>query len=439
MRLIDLHLSKWAQSEGRKPLLVRGARQVGKTFSIDRLGNSSFASFCKINFEEEPEFKAAFEADLSPERILRDLSSRKKIEITPGKTLLFFDEIQACPKALMALRYFYEKLPALHLVAAGSLLEFVLHNPEFSFPVGRVQLLYMRPLSFMEFLSAKGESQMVQWIQTATVEEPIGASTHLALLTLLKEYSIIGGMPHMVYGKTPISEIQAEQRAILEMYSNDFGKYSKYSQQKYLRILFERVPYCIGEHFKFSKIDPDVDARALRTALDLLSRSGLVHRILFSAASGIPLAADSHDKKQKLLFLDIGLLNSRLNVPLDFLSREDLTLVHSGALAEQFVGQELIAASPPGHATDLFYWEREKRGSEAEVDYVLELEGRVIPLEVKAGKTGRLRSLRQFMEEKKAPLGIKVSQTPLALERGIFSVPFYMVSQIARLCASTMY
>ena len=275
MRDIDLDLKKWASSKGRKPLIVRGARQVGKTFSIEKLGKESFEIFCKIDFEQEPEFKVAFDLDLVPERILKDLSTRKKMEVIPGKTLLFFDEIQACPKALMALRYFYEQMPSLHVIAAGSLLEFILNDPDFSFPVGRLQTLYVRPLSFKEFLRAKEETQALEWIQTSTLEQPIGASTHLSLLRLLKEYFILGGMPAVVYGSTDIHEKRLEHRSILETYSNDFGKYSKYSQQKYLRFLFERTPYVVGEHFKYSKIDPHVDARAVDTHLvDVLPLRG---------------------------------------------------------------------------------------------------------------------------------------------------------------------
>ena len=433
MRSIDLELIKWVNAKNRKPLLVRGARQVGKTFAIERLGREHFEVFCKIDFEEEPELKIAFELDLKPERILKDVLSRKKIKMIPGKTLLFFDEIQACPKAIMSLRYFYEQMPDLHVIAAGSLLEFILDDENFSFPVGRLQTLYVRPFSFNEFLSFKGEIQALEWIKTATLQEPIGQSTHKLLIRLLKEYFIMGGMPSVLYKTEEAEERKIEQRSILEMYSNDFGKYAKYSKQKYLRILFERAPYLVGGHFKYSKIDPDVDSRELRVALELLSRSGLIHRIYHSASSGIPLGSQVNEKKFKLLFLDIGLLNSKMNVPIDLLSQEDLVMMHDGALAEQFVGQELIANANPYYAPDLFYWEREKKGADAEIDYVLEINGQVVPVEVKAGKTGRLRSMRQFMEEKASPVGVRISQAPLSKGTGILSIPLYMVSEISRL------
>ena len=174
MRNIDAELKKWVLSKNRKPLLVRGARQVGKTFAIEKLGNEHFDYFCKIDFEQEPELKEAFNLDLIPDRILQDLSSRKKIQVIPGKTLLFFDEIQACPKALVALRYFYEQRPDIHVIAAGSLLEFILDDANFSFPVGRLQMLYIRPLSFNEFLYFKDEFQALEQIKTATMQNPIG-------------------------------------------------------------------------------------------------------------------------------------------------------------------------------------------------------------------------------------------------------------------------
>ena len=433
MRNVDIDLRKWVGAKNRKPLLVRGARQVGKTFSIEKLGKECFEYFYKIDFEQEVELREAFNLDLIPERILKDLSSRKRMQIVPGKTLIFFDEIQACPKALMALRYFYEQMPDLHVIAAGSLLEFILDDANFSFPVGRLQTLYVRPFSFKEFLWFKGETQSLEWIKTVTIESPIGEATHLLLLRLLKEYFILGGMPGVLYKTDEIEESRIEQRNILEMYSNDFGKYAKYSKQKYLRALFEKAPYLVGEHFKYSKIDPAFDSRELKSAVDLLSRSGLIHRIFHSASSGVPLGSQINEKKFKVLFLDIGLLNSKMNALLDFLIQEDLVMIHSGALAEQFVGQELIVSANPHYSPELFYWEREKKGSDAEIDYVLEIEGKVIPVEVKAGKTGRLKSLRQFMEEKKIPMGIRISQKPLSKEKDILSIPLYMVSEISRL------
>lgn len=351
----------------------------------------------------------------------------------PGKTLIFFDEIQACPKAIMSLRYFYEQMPDLHVIAAGSLLEFILDDDNFSFPVGRLQTLYVRPFSFNEFLRFKGEMQSLEWIKTATVKNPIGHVTHMLLLRLLKEYFVMGGMPSVFYKTDELSESRIEQRSILEMYSNDFGKYAKYSKQKYLRVLFERATYLVGEHFKYSKIDPDVDSRELRIALDLLSRSGLIHRVFHSSSSGIPLGSQINEKKFKLLFLDVGLLNSKMNVPMDLLTQEDLVMIRSGALAEQFVGQELIANANPRYASELFYREREKNGSDAEIDYVLEVSGKVMPVEVKARKTGRLRSLRQFMEEKNVPVGIRISQAPLSKEKDVLSIPLYMMSEISRL------
>ena len=433
MRFIDLELQKWIYAKNRKPLLIRGARQVGKTFAVERLCKEHFPHFCKIDFEQEPELKEAFSLDLDPKRILKDLSSRKNIQVIPGKTLVFFDEIQACPKAIMALRYFYEQMPELHVIAAGSLLEFILGDANFSFPVGRLQTLYVRPFSFNEFLQFKGEFQALEWIKTATIQNPIGPATHLLLLRLLKEYFISGGMPAVLYKTDNIQESRIEQRSILEMYSNDFRKYAKHSAQKYLQSLFDRAPYLVGEHFKYAKVDPHMDSRELKIALEMLGRSGLIHRIYHSSCIGVPLGASLNEKKCKLLFLDIGLLNSKMNIPLDFLVQEDLSLVHSGALAEQFVGQELIAYQIPYYAPELFYWEREKKGSDAEVDYVLEIYGKIVPVEVKAGKTGRLRSLHQFLQEKQVPLGIRISTVSLSQDNTILSIPLYMISEISRL------
>lgn len=199
-----------------------------------------------------------------------------------------------------------------------------------------------------------------------------------------------------------------------------------------MRLLFEAAPRLIGDHFKYAKIHPHAQSRDYMESLDVLTRTGILHQVFANAASGIPLAVQKNEKKFKLLFLDIGLLPQ---APDATLAVEDLTLINSGNLAEQFVGQELIAYAKPYQRATLYYWEREKKGSDAEVDYVVEVGPHVIPIEVKGGKTGRLRSLKEFILEKKAPLGVRISQAPLSLENNILSVPFYMIQEIPRLVA----
>jgi predicted AAA+ superfamily ATPase len=433
-RLIEKDLLTWKNRLDRMPLLLRGARQIGKTYVIEQFGKEQFESTLTINFEESKETRKTFDGDLNPALIMRDLSARFKHPIIPGKTLLFFDEIQACPNALLSLRFFKEQVPELHVIGAGSLLEFILGDGQFSFPVGRIEYFYMRPMSFIEFLMAKGETLAQYWLEGVFPGE-IGPATHANLLRSVKEYFIVGGMPAAVasFLKTGgFLDLDAIHHNLLNVYESDLGKYPKTSQQKFMRLLFENAPRLIAEHFKYAKIHPHAQSRDYMESLDVLTRTGILHQVFANPASGIPLASQRSEKKFKLLFLDIGLLPQPL---VSIIDAEDLIAVNQGKLAEQFVGQELIVYQKPYRRGSLYYWEREKKGSDAEVDYVIEIENHIVPIEVKAGEIGSLRSLRQFMAEKKAPLGLRISQASLSLERDILSVPFYLIQEIPRLCS----
>lgn len=437
-RTLEKELLKWKKSIDRKPLIIRGARQIGKSYLIQEFGRHYFESIVTLNFEELKEAKKAFDGDLTPSLILRDLSARLKESIIPGKTLLFLDEIQACPNALRSLRFFKEQMPELHIIGAGSLLEFIIGNEQFSFPVGRIDYMYMRPMSFAEFLEAKGDERALKWIQEATIQAPVGAATHSNLIQSTKEYFLVGGMPEAVnsFIKTgQFLDLDRIHQNLLNTYENDLGKYPKSSQQKFMKLLFEAAPRLIGEHFKYAKIHPHAQSRDYLESLHVLSQTGIIHQVYANPSSGIPLVVQKNEKKFKLLFLDIGLLPQGIPWVID---AEDLTLINNGSLAEQFVGQELIAYAKPYERATLYYWEREKRGAEAEVDYIIEIGPHIIPIEVKAGSKGRLKSLRQFMLEKNTPLGLRISQAPLSLEDNILSVPFYMISEIPRLIKTTM-
>lgn len=434
-RTIEKELIIWKDRDDRKPLLVRGARQIGKTFIIENFGEKHFESFITVNFEELRELRSAFDGDLTPSIIIRDLSARLRKPIIPGKTLLFFDEIQACPNALVSLRFFKEQMPEMHLIGAGSLLEFIMGDENFSFPVGRIEYLYMRPLSFHEFLEAREDKESLAWIKEATPMQSIGAATHTSLLRSVKEYFMIGGMPEAIASVLNTGQFLNLDRIhhdLLNTYENDLNKYPKTSQQKFMKRLFEAAPRLIGDHFKYAKIHPHAQSRDYLESLDVLSRSGILHQVFANAASGLPLASQKNDKKFKLLFLDVGLIPQASKTLGPF---EDLTLINGGNLAEQFVGQELVAYALPYTMAQLYYWEREKQGADAEVDYVIEVGPYIIPIEVKSGSKGRLRSLKQFMEEKKSIFGLQISQAPLSLSENILTVPFYMISEIPRLVA----
>jgi uncharacterized protein len=434
-RDLETILLKWKSEKERLPLLLRGARQVGKSFLVKQFGEGHFDNFVEINFEYEPQTKRCF-TSLDPQEIVNKIRLLKGATIIPGKTLLFLDEIQECPEAITALRYFYEKIPELHVIAAGSLLEFVFHQEDFRMPVGRIQYLFLKPLSFGEFLNASGFSALRDHLQTVTCQHPLDETLHDQLLKLMREYMLIGGMPKVVstYLQTKdISAAQKMQTVILTTYQDDFGKYAGSVDIRYLTTLFVRAPLLVSQHFFYKDVDPEMRARELKGALEKLQQAGILYASHAISASGVPLGAQINEKTFKLFFLDTGLVNRASGLGADIIADKDIILVNRGALAEQFVAQELMAYANPFEKGGLYWWEREKAGSSAEIDFILSQGTTLFPIEVKAGKIGKLRSLKIFMEEKKAPLGIRISQLPLCLEDHVLTVPLYLIEQLPRL------
>ncbi|MCE5316736.1 MAG: DUF4143 domain-containing protein [Parachlamydia sp.] len=434
-RDLEENLLVWKNRHNRKPLILRGARQVGKTYLIEHLLEKEFARFVKIDFEQTKEAAKCFET-LVPEKIVARLEVLSGKKIIPGETLLFLDEIQVCPPAIMALRYFKEQMPNLHVIAAGSLLEFALNSPEFSMPVGRVEYLFLKPLSFMEFLTATGKDLIKDRLTSVTLSDPPDEVLHRKALESVREYTILGGMPAVIeeYNESKSwLNSQREQSTILNTYRDDFGKYAKDTQLKYLHALFDKTPGLIGENFQYSKIDPQADPRSIRVALEKLNYAGLIYQVHAVSANGLPLLLTKNEKKFKFYFLDIGLVHRAMRLDLELLLNEELMLLNRGSLAEQFVAQELLAYSDCHEPRQLYYWMREKKGSSAEVDFVIQEGTSIIPVEVKAGTTGWLRSLHLFMEEKKSRIAIRISQYPLDFQERILSVPLYLIGEIPRL------
>lgn len=413
------------------PLIVRGARQVGKTYVIEAFGKEEFRTLLMINFEAAPQFCRCFES-MDVRTILREIELVSNQKMVLGETLLFLDEIQQCPKALQSLRYFKETLPALHVIAAGSLLEFSMQEERFSFPVGRVQFARLYPLSFEEFLDALGEHRLRQELSLFHIHAPPSAALHAHLLQKLQLYFIIGGMPNAIlaYLKTnSFLEVKYIQKAIWDTYENDFAKYAPKTQHRHMKKIFQELPKLLGEHIKYSRIDPELPnpARDMKRAIELLELAGLLQRIVATSAGGVPLAYGRKDTIFKLIFLDIGLAEQAMGIDPKYPG------LMTGSLAEQFVGQEWIANGDPFLGSPLFFWSRDK--GTAEVDYLIVQEGTVLPVEVKAGKGGKLKSLQIFIEEKKAPFGIKLSTEPLLKHGNILSIPLYLTSHISRFIA----
>lgn len=450
-RDIESYLLSWKQRRHHLPLLVRGARQVGKSYVIEAFGRAMFDNIVIVNFDLEPGLRACFQT-LHPNDILTALSLSTQQPIIPGKTLLFLDEIQECPQAIHALRYFKEQLPELHVIGAGSLLEFTLNQADFSMPVGRVESLYLKPLSFKEYLSALLYHDLREYIENISLTSSIPEPVHQRLLKLTRHYLISGGMPGVLQTYLDTKEIslgsmthtydltacQLPQLTLLSNYRQDFGKYAKHTEIQYVQRVFEKSPGLIGEHIKYVNIEPETRSQHIKSALSLLQQAGLIYPIYSTAASGIPLITVINEKKFKILFLDVGLMTCANHLKADLLVDNDLLLLNRGAIAEQMVGQELMAYTAPIEEPHAYFWCRDKKSSQAEIDFIITVGSKIIPIEVKAGSTGRLKSLHMFMDEKNIPVGIHVSQNPLSFDKRILSIPLYMIGEIPRLIESLL-
>lgn len=426
-------LRAWKGRIGRLPLLLRGARQVGKSYLVEQFGRADFQDIAVVDFERRPQMVNCFQSR-EPVEILKQIELILQKPVIPGSTLLFLDEIQHCPEALVSLRYFKELMPELHVIAAGSLMEFLLSDEKYSFPVGRVEFLYLRPLSFREFLEAAAPV-VAKRLESFDLDQQPTALEHEELLKWVRRYFFIGGMPSAVEAELrsqSLLECQRIHQRILQAYESDFGKYARHTQHKYLEMIFQRAPARVGEILKYSKLDQESRSRDLKKALDLLVRAGMILRSFATTASGVPLHAHMVDHRFKLFFLDIGLLQTAAHVDAQAFWSEDILQINNGMLAEQFVGQELLAYADPYENRALLFWEHENKGG-AEVDFVINIGSKVVPIEVKAGLTGKLRSLKSFLDQKKHSLGVRISQRPLSKENGILTVPLYLIQSLPKL------
>jgi len=438
-RTIDQILNQWKHSRVRQPLLIRGARQVGKTYSVTDFGKRAFENIVSVNFEEQPEMSRCF-SDLNPKDIIDRLSILMRMTISPGRTLLFLDEIQECPQAITSLRYFFEKMPELHVIGAGSLIEFALHAEDFRMPVGRVQSVYMYPMSFAEFLIAVAEERLLNLIQTVdrqTGMEPVFADR---LEKLFRQYLLVGGMPRVVKAfadKILMEELQRLQSSLIRTYIDDFAKYASTAKHKYLKEVYSSAPQMAGRRYKYSHVNPCIDAKFLKEALGLLCDARCLSKIFHASGAGVPIMATANERKFKIAFLDVGLMQNALGVQDSIVLEDSVMKINAGSIAEQFVAQELLACADPYADKKLHFWAREARGSNAEVDFLVEIEGMPIPIEVKAGARGSLKSMRLFLGQyPKTLLGIRYSMHELSYFDQILTIPLYMVSQAQRLIRS---
>lgn len=432
-RMIDFHLRNWKEDPYRKPLLLRGARQVGKTHAVRRLGGQ-FKYFVEVNFERLEQAKSIFEKDLVPERIVLALSLILKTPIIPKETLLFFDEIQEAPKAILALRYFFEEMPELHVIAAGSLLEFAVEKV--GLPVGRISTLYMYPMCFMEYLVATNNSRLAAQIMKQQPGISMDESIHAKLIDLVGEYLSIGGMPEAlsrwVETQNPESAILVLKQ-ISETYRQDFEKYARKSQIKYLEQLFRQIPHLTGKEFSYKAIHGEFRKRELAPALELLERANLIHFVRYASGQGIPIGADIDFDIFKVLYLDTGLNQVILGSDVSVWFLNPLSgFENKGELAEAFVGQELICYTNNQSKAEIHFWKRKEKNSTAEVDYLLQSRESIIPIEVKSGHGNTLKSMRMFLDtHKRSTYGIRFSTQNYSVFDLIDSRPLYAVATLA--------
>ena len=442
-------LQQWKDSPRRKPLVIRGARQVGKSYLVEELGRACFDQLVTLNLERDPDLGELF-SSRDPGRILQAIELQVGTRLVPGQTLLFLDEIQAAPEAFAALRYFYEERPDIHVIAAGSLLDFAFRQPGFSVPVGRIEYLHLGPMAFEEFLLALGKDQLVEYLADFRFGVQIPEAIHRLLMDHVRLFLVVGGMPAAVsaYAETATFEsCEAEKQSILNTFVDDFGKYAGRVDPQRMRRVFTRLPLLVGGKLKYVSVDPDDQARSIARALSLLCEARVAYRVHHTSANGVPLGAEQKDSVFKVLFVDVGLMTSSCGLNLlDFQRADELALVNQGAVCEQFVGQHLLQQEQSFAPPELFYWVREKTRSSAEVDYVLSAGSTVLPVEVKAGKTGTLRSMQVFLQEKGLPLAVRVNSDlpscyeaqyalPHATDRTfrLLSIPFYLIGQLRRL------
>lgn len=432
-RLIDQELLDWKNKKNRKVLLLRGARQVGKTYSIRELGRT-FDKFLEINFEETPAACRFFQDSLNPHEICEKLAVYFNTKIVSGQSLVFFDEIQACPKALQALRFFYEKMPDLHVAAAGSLLEFALSEIA-SFGVGRIHSLYMYPMTFEEYLTASGHEMLNQVIASSSDQQPVDPVIHDKILEKLKIFLVIGGMPRVVdtyINESDFHACQVEIDNIINSLIDDFAKYKVKVPSLRLQETFYALAQQAGQKFVYTRIGEGTGGSKLyKEPLELLAKTSIAFKVYHTSAQGVPLGAQVNPKRFKVIPYDTGIYQRLLGLDLsEYILTDFSSLVNRGGLAEVFVGLELLASRPRHTRPEIYYWHREARGSNAELDYITAIGPRILPIEVKAGTRGQMQSLHLFLGERNLDWGLRVSHENFSRYDKIKTIPIYASSRI---------
>ena len=430
-RKILQSLKAWKHQKKRKPLILMGARQVGKTFVLKRFGELDYENTVYLNFEDNPRLCSLFDQSLDPGTIIKTLTIEMNTEISPEKTLLIFDEVQECPNALNSLKYFCENAPEYHLVAAGSLLGVKLSHIK-GFPVGKVQFLELYPLTFMEYLEAFSQDRLTTFLAEIHTLEPLPTLLHEKLLKYFKEYLFVGGMPEAVaeyIDSQNLSRVREIQSAILNAYSLDFAKHAPKEQIMKINQVWESVPNQLAKEnkkFIYSAIRHGARAKEFEMALQWLVEAGLIHKTSNINAPKIPLDAYSDFSIFKVYLVDVGLIGAMSHLSAKTVIHEnDLFQEFKGALVENYVAQTLSA-----NQYRLFYW---TSPGKAEVDFVLQENEYIYPLEVKSGTSAKKQSLRVYDDKYGPPLLLRASAMNLSKDGKILNCPLYLLDDLQKL------
>lgn len=437
------HLQDWFNNPNRKPLVLRGARQVGKTWLVRTFAHNHHRELIELNFEKDKHLSHHFDSH-DPDTILLNLESAFNQSINSDTSLLFLDEIQAAPEILATLRWFYENKPELPVIAAGSLLEFVLDDHSFSMPVGRINYCFIEPLGFEEFLQAQGQTHLLKALAKVHPQAPLNEALHQKASQLFKEFMMVGGLPQAVdtwintHSMHAVSQVHHD---LIHTYQDDFAKYAGRLSTQYLDDTFMAIPQLLTQKIMYSRIHSGARHYNIKQAVELLTQARLGHKVYHVHANGIPPGAEIKPRAFKMILVDVGLVSALLGIQWHQIKHlHDAMLINQGALTEQAIGQLLRLLKPYYQEPHLYYWARDSKASSAEIDYLEQYGHNLIPVEVKAGKEGKLRSLHQFMYEKHWPLACRFYDGPIRLQNiqtkttqghpvsyHLLSLPFYLI------------
>ncbi len=415
-RALISRLMAWLGGEDPRPIVLRGARQVGKTWLVRDLAARSGRTLVELNFERDPGSTRAFEIS-DPHRVWSDILLARNLDIQPERALLFLDEIQSAPGVLAALRWFAEEMPELRVLAAGSLLDFALADREYSVPVGRISYRHLEPISFDEYLRAHDQDRLLERLVSLGATETVTSTVHEVATEWYERFSMVGGMPAVVSadveGRTP-RECRGLQRDLVATYRDDFAKYVGRMDTLILDRVLLAVANQLGQKFVYARVEDGVKQHQAVRALDLLAKARLVSVAVHTRANGIPLGGDVNPRNRKAVLLDVGIAHALLGTPAagSFPKMRDLAASVRGQLVEQLSGQQLrVLEVGSGNEPSLYYWQR-TGGRPGEIDFIVQVGHRVVPVKLKAGSVGAMKSLHQFMHDKRLTIALRIDTNP---------------------------